>query len=216
MKRKFLGQFKFRMGVALIVIVGVLLANNFFDRQHWSQVEESFSSIYKDRLLVEGYIFKLSDELHSQKYLLHDVAMGIGPENWRLKWTNSECKVQDLLEKFRATHFTLEEDRLFSIFEKEVNQLYALHLEDQKVGMAQAPEGLDLIEGCIALLPDLSEVQLGEGKYLNEESHALASSSYISSTFELAMLILLGLLFEILLFTSRSFVPKFPQKPHLN
>lgn len=217
MKRKILGQFKYRMGLALVVIVGVLLANNLFDRQHWTQVEESFSSIYEDRLLVESYIFKLSGELHSQKHLIHDLAVGQGPNNWRSGWVNSECEIQELMQKFRATHFTIEEERLFSIFEREVNQLNTLDIDGMEgVDMPRASEALERIDGCIALLPELSEVQLGEGKHLNEESHALAQSSYVSSTFELVLLIILGLIFEILLFASRSFVSKFPQRPHLN
>jgi hypothetical protein len=216
------------MGLALVVIVGVLLANNLFDRQHWAQVEESFSSIYEDRLLVESYIFKLSGELHTQKHLARDVALGEKPNNWRKDWVESECQIEELVEKFRATYFTLEEERLFSIFEQQLEELNELQLSQESVDIdlaSQASERIDVlflipenvcIDACISLLPGLSDVQLGEGKHLNEESHALAQSSYVSSTFELAMLIILGLVFEVLLFASRSFVAKFPQRPHLN
>jgi len=216
MKRKILRRFKYRMGLALVVIVGVLLANNLFDRQHWAQVEESFSSIYEDRLLVESYIFKLSGELHTQKHLARDVALGEKPNNWRKDWVESECQIEELVEKFRATYFTLEEERLFSIFEQQLDELNELQLSQESVDIDLASQASERIDACISLLPGLSDVQLGEGKHLNEESHALAQSSYVSSTFELAMLIILGLVFEVLLFASRSFVAKFPQRPHLN
>jgi hypothetical protein len=128
----------------------------------------------------------------------------------------SECQIEELVEKFRATYFTLEEERLFSIFEQQLEELNELQLSQESVDIDLASQASERIDACISLLPGLSDVQLGEGKHLNEESHALAQSSYVSSTFELAMLIILGLVFEVLLFASRSFVAKFPQRPHLN
>lgn len=214
----FLKNHKIALGLGGLILL--LLLNNIHERQYWTQIERSFSSIYQDRLVVESYIFKISDQLHQQKHILQDVASGRASEGWEADLSVLEDSVDDLLFHYEKTHLTPKEHDLFFSLEDEI-----YHLRELKTQLI-AKNGLECVTGksplfsqldhCFQLLSGLSEIQIGVGKDLNDHSHAVIQSSSISSTFEIAILILIGLVVEMFLFASKSLFPKFPQKPNLN
>ena len=56
--------------VALLVLYIVLLVvmfNNFSERKDYDDLDRTISSIYKDRLMPAGFLFKLNDHLYQKK-----------------------------------------------------------------------------------------------------------------------------------------------------
>ncbi|MBZ0247798.1 MAG: hypothetical protein K8H85_17780, partial [Cyclobacteriaceae bacterium] len=65
-------------------------------------------------------------------------------------------------------------------------------------------------------LNQLSKIQVSEGRLLKEQSKKIAAGSTLLSQLELVVLIGIGMLIQILIFTSRSALPKSPQQFGLN
>ncbi|MES2555787.1 MAG: hypothetical protein V4604_06540 [Bacteroidota bacterium] len=57
MKWGFTLRNKLKMSLLLLVVFSGLLIRNIVDKQNVSELGNSFNSVYKDRLLVEGYIY---------------------------------------------------------------------------------------------------------------------------------------------------------------
>jgi hypothetical protein len=66
-------QQKLKLASALIVILVLVLINNRWENKNISELGDTFSSVYKDRLLVENYIFKLATATQEKKYLLYQL-----------------------------------------------------------------------------------------------------------------------------------------------
>jgi len=65
-------------------------------------------------------------------------------------------------------------------------------------------------------LEALAKIQLTEGKRLITESEKVIHQSNTTFRLELAVLIIIGLIIQALIFTSKSLKPKFNQKSNLN
>jgi len=64
-------QQKLKAALLLAVICAIILITNLFGRYHMGELSDSFSSIIKDRLVVENYIYLISDHLYQKKLALN-------------------------------------------------------------------------------------------------------------------------------------------------
>lgn len=60
-------QQKLKAALLLAVVCAVVLITNLLGRYHMGELGDSFSSVIKDRLVVESYIYMISDHLHQKK-----------------------------------------------------------------------------------------------------------------------------------------------------
>ena len=72
------------------------------------------------------------------------------------------------------------------------------------------------IENSLRTLSSMSEIQVVVGKELREQSEASIKSSVISAQFEVALLVIIALIIQALIFASKSVQTKFQQQSHLN
>lgn len=66
-------QQKLKLASALAIILIIVLVNNRLQNNNLTELGETFGSVYKDRLLVENYIFKMANATHEKKYLLTQI-----------------------------------------------------------------------------------------------------------------------------------------------
>ncbi|MNE73447.1 hypothetical protein D3C80_1694580 [compost metagenome] len=70
---------------------------------------------------------------------------------------------------------------------------------------------------ALSNLNQLSAIQIAEGKKLMDGSKKIISESTLLTKLELAILIIIGLIIQVLIFASGSLVPKAqPKNHHLN
>src|SRR5688572_11953053 len=70
MKRDFALDNKGKMALLLLIVFAGLLTRNLVGKQQLSELGSSFNSVYRDRLLVESYIYELSNCLHAKSAVL--------------------------------------------------------------------------------------------------------------------------------------------------
>jgi len=177
----------------LLTVLVLVLANNLRDRSNSERLKTAFESIYEDRLMVESYILRLSEELHQIQEILENPVVR-QTENLQRKL--SEIEQINLL--YLNTELTKAEEMHFEHFEKLTWELDRA-LQDGKIEGANSK-----IEEALTDLRLLSEIQISEGQSLLTQSQQLFKSSSISSQFEICLVIILGLMVQGILFASKT------------
>ncbi len=200
-----------------IILLGVFM-KNVIDRNNVSELGDSFSSVYEDRLLVESYIYKLSDHLY-QKQLLIDQCSGLGDINqMRAQIAKHNVAISGLIREYEKTKLTNQESIFFNAFKKNINEMISLEnqfLKSQNT-MSTVPFLDHQFTTATSNLNQLSSIQIAEGKTMTDHSKKIVAGSSNLTQFELAMIIVIGLIIQALIFASNSLTPAQLQKHQLN
>jgi hypothetical protein len=201
-------QNKLKMALLLLVVFAGLLIRNFVERRHVNELGTSFNSVYKDRLIVESYIYELSDCLHAKKELIGrsyspDRAMSAEKEARRL-----DAKIDELMVAYEQTKLTEKEAAVLGSLKYRLQVLDRLERSYvEKIRNGSSADALEtgmisVIRSASADLHELSSIQLAVGRDMNDHSQKILSESSMLSQFAIALLIVIGLIIQMLIFQS--------------
>jgi hypothetical protein len=193
----------------LFTVLGVVIVINFSDRSNSTKINKAISSIYEDRLVVGNYIFQ--DAQHFQKiaHVVENPSYSISEKQKHI--AASLSKINDLNALYSKTKLTDEEKLNFDKFTnlcKDIAQASSagsLHRVKEQSGEA------------VAILHNLSSIQISEAKLEMESANSLYNFSTLSSHFEIAILVIIALLIQALIFSSKAMNSiKAPKQFNLN
>lgn len=221
MKWAFSIQQKFKAAALLAIVCVTILITNLLGRQHIDKLGSSFSSVYEDRLVVESYIYKLSNHLYQKKLLLDNCA-GQPDTQVSTHFGIHNTAISDLLVDYEKTRLTDEEEVCFRKFKANVAALQ--HLERQYFrnasGNPQRSDTRSQIEEQFATassnLHQLSLIQLKEGKLLADQSQRIVAGSSLLTSFEMAVLIAIAIILQVLVLASKPVISRITQRSSLN
>lgn len=206
--------------VLFAAIFAVIFIVNRIENNKVNELGISMNSVYQDRLMVENYIFQLSALLYEKKILLDQCTGSSYNEDQQLYLNNQNQAIAHLILNYENTELTELEATLFSDLKKQVEQIKEQEqLYLQSKSNSSDVENIALAESFKSanyLLSDLSNVQIKVGKTVNERSQQLVAGSTLLTSFEMAVLIVIGLLIHALLFASKSVMKKVIGQPNLN
>lgn len=206
---------KFKTALALAVVFVLVLATNRVNKSHFSEIQASFNSVYKDRLVVEKYIFQLSALLNQKRLLLYDAA---GPASDIQKSLVVGDSIRKLIDDYQRTKFTESETQLFTDFKAELEQLQKLEKSyfegESSTSIKYNIESKH--QQLAELLSGLSDIQMKEGQSLMDQSNDLIATNNSFSSLEIAILIIMGLVVQVLVLSSKPITARFPQNKNLN
>jgi len=188
-----------RMQVGFILAIAFLLVlgSNRLDQRHFSNIQTTVNSVFKDRVVVQDFIYQLNNIFHKKelRLLLNDDFKAITSENQ---------KVEQLLIDFSTTKLTLKESNLL----KDLNIGFSkLSVLENKI--AVSPTGIISDNGTIAIktlmqiqreLDGLAEIQLNESAQLTQLSKKSLGMNMLISQLEVAFLIIIGIAMLVLIF----------------
>lgn len=212
-------SFKERAKAALLLAVVLVLVFtvSYVERRNVSELGTSFSSVYEDRLVVESYIYKFSDYLYQKKLLADACTRSEQTEQLSKRISLHNEAIRSMIHNYEKTKLTKEESVLFAAFKKDI---YAIMEAEGNLEGNEFPEAKSAfdkkVDDALTNLDHLSTIQLSEGQLLNENSKKIMAGSDVLTQFEMAILIVIALLIQVLIFTSRSIQPKLPQIHSLN
>lgn len=194
----------------LAIVVGVIMLTNLMERRRFQELERSFASIFEDRLMVESYLFQLYDNLKQKQDLLqlaeeNGMSPGIREQLGVYKEGRSE-----LIEKYMQTYLTEEEKLQFDKLKILLVRMDELEGEiGQARLMADVPPSLsrtheDVTAQAFSTLSALSHIQTTEGEALRNKSKKIVMGSVSAAYFEMTILIIVGLIIQGLIFSSRT------------
>lgn len=214
-----IGQ-KIKIGISLTIIIVMVLMTNFLNKRCFEELQRSFSSVYEDRLLVEVHIYKITTFLNYKNILLHERGeKSVIPIHTQFRQINDSISTH--IQAYNKTLFITEEAEIFGELKSNIAQLSAM--EDS---ILMLDENAD-IHGQLmrtnkkhavlsSNLSQLSNIQREEGGRLTNKSKQIIASSKITLQFELVILIIIGIILQALIFSSKSTLPRIHQNPSLN
>jgi hypothetical protein len=128
--------------------------------------------------------------------------------------------IDDIIIQYENTKLTEAESRYFKSFKENIRALQEqenLFLNRSGAPSLSAKESINKHFNEASLnLGHLSAIQVSEGKMLNEQSKKIVAGSSLLTQFEMAIVIVIGLIILVLVFESNVLPIKTMQKPGLN
>lgn len=199
--------------ISALIIIGTLMllmyGKNLTERQAFKNISSTFAEVYNDRLVVEGYIFKISENLFKIQKLVDHCNINYDYSRVVTEIAQHEKNIISIVNDFEETNLTEQEAEYLTDFRaiiendlqiKNYNLLYSdssgvnkkqVQLYDQKISTAQQD------------LDNLSKIQMEEGEKLINKANIIINRSQIWSQFEVALLIILGIALYLLLFRKK-------------
>jgi hypothetical protein len=198
-----------RAAMLLFIVLALVMLNNFSERNNSFKINEAIYSIYDDRLIAESYIFRYLNNSHQIIELIDEPFLST-----REKLDQIRVRLATIIELngfFEKTTLTKLEKTDYM----ELKELYGqinIALLNQDLYQAKT-----LAKETVGILEQLSAIQLTEAENQIRVIKRLTSSTTLQSHFEIAVLIIIGVWIQGLVFASNTLTGgKDRQKPSLN
>jgi len=188
------------------VLVVLLYGKNLLERQSFRAVSSTLSEVYEDRLLVESYIFKISEKLFTIQKLVDHCTINFDYSKAVLEISKEEQAILELVAAFEATQLTEQEATLLTDFKRiiekdlSIKSYQLLYNDSSGVNEVQVKVYDQKIARAQQDLEKLSAIQLEEGGRLVSKAKTLINRSQIWAQFELALLLIFVLVIYIYIF----------------
>jgi predicted transcriptional regulator len=196
--------------ISAFLIIGLLLVflygKNLLERQSFRAVSGTLSTVYEDRLLVESYIFQISEKLFKIQRLVDHCNINYDYTKVIAEISAQEQVILKLIGSFEATELTTEEATLLTDFKRiiekdlSIKNYQLLYNDSSGVNVEQVKVYDQKIARAQQDLDKLSNIQLEEGDKLVSKAKTLINRSQIWAQFELALLLILVLVIYVYIF----------------
>ncbi|HTF05328.1 MAG TPA: MCP four helix bundle domain-containing protein [Bacteroidia bacterium] len=208
MKWTFFVKHKMAAAALLGTVMALVILNNVSEQRNSDELNNAFSSMYEDRLIAESYLLNMSGRLHEVNKITS--ASGQNAGDLRKELLPVIAQVNETIELYRKTKLTTQEEIEFAIFTGKIDQVSAL------VRAGNFERCRIITDEALTTLHVLSDIQVAEGSRLKDNSQRIFSSSISSSQFEIAILIIIGVIIQALVFSSRNLGGRAQQNYKLN
>ncbi|MGG7666465.1 MCP four helix bundle domain-containing protein [Dyadobacter sp. BHUBP1] len=223
MKWSFVIQQKVKAAILLGGIMALIVGGTLISRYNVEGIDESFSSIYKDRLVPATTILYLTENLYRKRLSLENYLYSEAqqsPANVKALLRAHDRSIDSLIRLFENTYLVDEEVKSLQGFKSQIVD-YA-KLEGQVLALCTAgsfPEarqlfsapGSSTFESTILNLNELAGIQSTIGKDLVKASKVNVASFGIISFLQISLAIITGLVVIVLIRNSQII-----QKPRTN
>jgi hypothetical protein len=199
--------------ITALVIIGLLMllmyGKNLTERQAFKSISSTFAEVYNDRLVVEGYIFRISENLFKIQKLVDHCDINYDYSKVVNEIAENEKNIMSIVTDFEKTNLTENEEKYLSEFkyiienDLQIKNYSLLYSDSSGVNLNQVKLYDEKISKARQDLDDLSKIQLEEGEKLINKANTIINRSQIWSQFEVALLIILALALYLLLFRNK-------------
>lgn len=223
MKWSFVIQQKFKAAILLGGIMALIIGGTLISRYNVEGIDESFSSIYKDRLVPATTILYLTENLYRKRLSLENYLYSeahLSPAHVKAHLRAHDRSIDSLIRLFEKTYLVDEEAKSLQGFKNQIgqyakleNQVLALCTTGSFVEARQlfSTPGGTTFESTILNLNELAGIQSTIGKDLVKASKVNVASFGIISFLQISLAIITGLVVIILIRNSQII-----QKPRTN
>lgn len=188
---------RIQIGLVLAMAFLLVLGSNRLDQRHFSTIQTTVNSVYKDRVVVQDLIYQLNNIFHEKELQLVQ-RKEIPSDRSTNKW------VHELLVDFKATKLTMKESKLL----KELNGQFE-NLKDFENRFESSSGELSgnlvdqmvqTLDGIERTLDGLAKIQLDESWELTQASNKSLGMNILLSKLEVGFLVLIGVAMLALIF----------------
>ncbi|MGV3587835.1 MAG: MCP four helix bundle domain-containing protein [Adhaeribacter sp.] len=217
-------QQKSKTALLLLAIVVTIMGSNFLEKKYFTDINQSVSSIYNDRLIPAAELFHANDIMYKKRLALEKYLVNPASQDFKLikkQLAAHNSQIDSIILAYEATYLVDEESTSLDHFKASVRQYNKLETEYLANKESLAADTYEKKMGPLFLaihkdLVQLSSIQTSVGKELMNGSRHISSGAYLVSNLQTAIVVVIMLVVYGLLLTSRSLIPKKFQKFHLN
>jgi hypothetical protein len=197
---------KFQAFFIVSLLLLLIYAKNLIERQNFKEISSTFTEVYNDRLVVESYIFDISEGLFQIQKLVDHCDIDYDYSRVLDEIEQEENEILAIIEEFEKTKLTSEESQYLTDFKNiivndlSIKSYDMLYSDSSGVNIEQVKRYDAKISQARKDLDDLSAIQLDEGERLIKKAKRLINRSQIWAQFEVALLIILILVMFWLIF----------------
>ena len=188
---------RIQVGLILAMAFLLVLGSNRLDQRHFSTIQTTVNSVYKDRVVVQDIIYQLNNIFHQKELRF--------TRNGEFQRSESEnLKVEQLVAEFGATELTYDESNLLKDFKN--NFLALKELENKKVESSieatsynDMPE-IKKLKEIKETLNGLAKIQLEQSGQLTQLSNKSLGMNILLSKLEVAFMVIIGIAMLALIF----------------
>lgn len=201
---------KIKIALVLTFLIAMIFGKNLLERRNFNELGDGFISFYEDRLMVESYIFSISEKLFRIKLLVNHCEFESDYSHVIDEIIEYEEGILVLVHEFENTKLTITEEGFLTDFKKIIQEnlriadYAALYSDSKGINEKNVKEYNSYIERAITDLEKLSQIQLEEGKILAMNSDKVVNKSKIWAQFEVAALVILLVIIYLLIYTTRT------------
>ncbi|MBK7681847.1 MAG: MCP four helix bundle domain-containing protein [Bacteroidia bacterium] len=198
---------KLLASVVLLVLCLLVFLSNYLDRLHTRNVKNSISTLYEDRLIAEVYILKMTSAIYQIKEVLN-AEINTVFKNTAISKLSIE--LNDTFKAFSKTKLTTTE--------KETATELINHIKNlEKTILNNNYSPTNYTEKALFSLNKLSTIQIEESKLIMQNVESEYANIKASSQFAFAIIIIILLVLQALVFSAKTIVPVTkPKNPTLN
>jgi hypothetical protein len=196
MKWIFSIQQKNKAALVLFTVLVLVFTTNMAEQNNTRKINNALTSIYDDRLVVESYIFQYAELLRNMEDILASGSLESSDKKRMLAFPLLE--IHDLNKAYKKTRLTKEEEIQFSDFEYMTERIFL------SAAAARFDELASYIKYAGDMLPSLSAIQVSEAKNQLIHAEKIINNAQLFSQFEIAVLIVVALIIQALIYESKS------------
>ncbi|MFW2375675.1 hypothetical protein M601_020435 [Cellulophaga baltica 4] len=188
---------KVQVGLILGIAFLLVLGTNRLDKRHFSTVQTTVNSVYKDRVIVQNLIYKLNAIFHAKeiRFIRKKDFNTIPDENQ---------KAEELFSAFAATKLTGKEKNVLNGLQDQFQKLKKLETDLSQSSSSLEENHLIATERMLGNMGQnldvLAKIQLEESRELTQLSNKSLGMTILLSKLEVAFLILIGIAMLALIF----------------
>ena len=181
---------------SLLLLCLLVLVSNYIDRNHTDNVKGAISTLYEDRLVAEEYIFRMTNGIYQVREMILSDSTSY----------NATISINNLLLQIRAENSAYQKTK-FTMAERIKADELLLILKNFDAGTFKSFDNLlQNSNQAISILNELSAIQLEESKKIMSHAETLYVTGKASSRFVFAVIIVILLVLQALVFTSKPLV----------
>lgn len=200
--------------VRALVIIGILMlllyGKNLLERQSFREISSTFTEVYNDRLVVESYIFDISEHLFQIQKLIDHCDLDYDYSKVINEISSHESQILGIIAEFEGTKLTEQEATYLSDFKRiievdlNIKSYDLIYTDSSGVNLERVKAYDKKISRARKDLDDLSRIQLEEGEKLISKAKVMINRSQIWAQFEVALLIILLVVMFLMIFRKTS------------
>ncbi len=198
---------KLLASVVLLTLCLLVLLSNYLDRKHTQNVKSAISTMYEDRLVAEIYIVTMTSTIYQIREIL----------NSDLDNALKSASVKKLTEELNTTYYVYSKTKLTQKEKTTANELIKYLKKFEQTLLNNNYESSDYTKELLSSLSKLSAIQLEESKIIMKQVESQYATIKASSEFAFAIIILILVVLQILVFSGESLIPVIkPNDPRMN
>ncbi|MGQ7856975.1 MCP four helix bundle domain-containing protein [Pedobacter sp. WC2501] len=212
MKFAFSLKNKLKIAFLLFCIMCCTLLIRFFEDKSVEKINESFISMYNDRLVPATDLYFIAENLHYKNEILQEVLLGNGavhPSTGMVKMNKHNRKIDSVINKYELTLLVKQEKSYLNDLKKAITVQQGL---EAKILNMAGTEGKAIYESMgrnaakhtLAKLSALIKIQSKVGNELIKGSEIFVSGTKVYSTLQVILAIVIGIMIVAIVSASNA------------